>query len=111
VILQPAGVVLGMTAFVSIWLGHVTVRTLEYRMAWLPWPAFLAAGIAVETGALMARAPLASGVLGIVGITLLWDAIELRRQERRVVRGHAPANPRNPRHVRLLAASDAGEPP
>ena len=108
--LQPAGVVLGVTAFVSIWLGHVAVRVLEYRMAWLPWPLFLLAGIAVEIGALMARAPLASGVLGIVGMTLLWDAIEFKRQEKRVLRGHAPANPRNPRHARLLIAADGARP-
>ncbi len=104
--LQPAGVVLGVTAFVSIWLGHVTVRALEYRMAWLPGPLFLLAGITVEIGALLVRVPLASGVLGIVGMTLIWDVIEFKRQEKRVARGHAPANPHNPRHARLLVAAD-----
>jgi hypothetical protein len=108
--LQPAGVVLGVTAFVSIWLGHIAVRVLEYRMAWLPWPLFLLAGIAAEIGALRAHAPLASGVLGIVGMTLLWDAIEFKRQQKRVARGHAPANPRNSRHARLLAAADSARP-
>ncbi len=99
--LQPAGLILGLTAFLSIWLGHVLVRVLEYRLAWLPWPLFLAAGLGAETAALLARDPLASGVLGIAGMTLLWDALELRRQERRVRRGHAPANPANPRHRRI----------
>lgn len=105
--MQPAGVVLGVTAFVSIWLGHVAVRALEYRMPWLPWPLFLLASLAVEAGALMADAPLLSGVLGIVGMTLIWDAVEFKRQEKRVARGHAPANPDNPRHARLLAAAGA----
>jgi hypothetical protein len=100
--LQPAGVILGVTAFLSIWLGHVAVRTLEYRMAWLPAPLFLLSGIIVELGALLADDPLLSGVLGIIGMTLLWDALELKRQEKRVVRGHAPANPANSRHARLL---------
>ncbi len=100
-LLQPAGLVLGLTAFLSIWLGHVLVLTLEYRLAWLPWPLFLAAGLGAEAAALLARDPLTSGVLGIIGMTLLWDALEFRRQERRVRRGHAPANPANPRHQRL----------
>jgi hypothetical protein len=100
--LQAAGIILGLTAFLSIWLGHVLVRELEYRLAWLPWPLFLAAGLGAEAAALWARDPLASGVLGIAGMTLLWDALEFRRQERRVRRGHAPANPANPRHRRML---------
>ncbi len=99
--LQPAGLIFGLTAFFSIWLGHVLVRALEYRLAWLPWPLFLAAGLAAEAAALLARDLLLSGVLGIVGMTLLWDALEFRRQERRVRRGHAPANPANPRHQRM----------
>lgn len=100
--MQIAGLVLGLTVFASIWLGHVAVRELEYRLAWLPWPLFLAVGLLMELAALLARAPLLSGVLGILGMTLLWDAVEFRRQERRVRRGHAPANPDNPRHRRLL---------
>ncbi len=36
--MQPAGLVCGRTVFLSIWLGHVLVRELAYRLAWLPWP-------------------------------------------------------------------------
>jgi apolipoprotein N-acyltransferase len=100
--MQIAGLLFGVTLFLSIWLGHVLVREIEYRLAWLPWPLFLAAGLGVEVAALLARNPLLSGVLGIVGMTLLWDAIEFHRQERRVRRGRAAANPDNPRHRRLL---------
>lgn len=100
--MQSAGLILGLTAFISIWLGHVAVRKLEYRFAWLPWPLFLAAGLVTEAAALLAPDLLVSSVLGIVGMTPLWDALEFRRQERRVRRGHAPANPGNARHRRLL---------
>ena len=40
---------------------------------------------------------------GILGITLLWDALEFTRQQKRILKGHAPANPNNPRHARILA--------
>ena len=39
----------------------------------------------------------------ILGITLLWDALEFTRQQKRVKKGHAPANPHNPRHAKILA--------
>jgi hypothetical protein len=41
-------------------------------------------------------------VLGILGITLLFDSFELVRQQKRIMKGHAPANPDNPRHAKIL---------
>ncbi len=99
------GPVAALSAFFSIWFGHVTVRKIEFRAASLAMPAilFLASGLLLEWLAL--RTPLVplSTALGIIGITLLWDALELGRQQRRVQKGHAPANPRNPRHAAFLA--------
>jgi hypothetical protein len=45
--------------------------------------------------------------LGIAGTTLWFDALELRRQYKRVIKGHAPANPHNPRHAPHLATGQA----
>jgi hypothetical protein len=103
------GVVAAVATFVSIWLGHVSVRKIEAAAPALWVPASLAAalGLACEAGGLLASSRLVSGALGIVGMTLLFDALEFYRQQNRVARGHAPANPRNPRHVRLLAAHPA----
>jgi hypothetical protein len=42
-------------------------------------------------------------VFGILGITLLFDALEFTPQQNRVKKGHAPANPNNPRHIKILA--------
>jgi hypothetical protein len=37
-------------------------------------------------------------------VTLLWDALEIAvRQPKRIKHGHAPANPNNPRHAKILA--------
>jgi len=44
-----------------------------------------------------------STIFGILGITLLFDALEFTRQQKRVKKGHAPANPNNPRHAKILA--------
>jgi hypothetical protein len=100
------GLVAGAAAFLAIWFGHVGVRKLEAiaPALWVPAGAALVFGLALETAALLTANRYVSAPLGIVGVTLLWDALEFWRQEKRVAHGHAPANPRNPRHARLLAA-------
>ena len=35
-------------------------------------------------------------------MTCLWDAYEFFRQQKRIMKGHAPANRSNPRHARIL---------
>lgn len=109
--MNPIGLVAAGAAFGSIWFGHVAVRKIEFHSAtiWLPAGTFVLAGTTLEVGSWMAHTLAASTALGIVGITLMWDALELVRQQRRVRKGHAPANPRNPRHAAFLAeaGSDA----
>lgn len=103
------GLAAGAATFFAIWFGHVGVRKIEVASPtlWLPAVVALALGLALETGAMLAADRYLSGALGIVGVTLLWDAVEFVRQQRRVAHGHAPANPQNPRHARLLAENKA----
>lgn len=107
--LNGLGLAAAAATFLAIWLGHVGVRRIEARVTnlWVPAVAALGLGLACEVAALLAQSRAISAVLGIVGITLMWDALEFRRQHHRVGRGHAPANPNNPRHARLLAAHAA----
>mgnify|MGYP001619402629 CR=1 FL=1 len=99
------GLVAAIAAFFSIWFGHVGVRKIEAASPtiWLPTLIALVFGLIMEAGALFADNLYVSAALGIVGITVLWDALEFTRQQNRIKHGHAPANPKNPRHVRLLA--------
>jgi len=99
------GFIAAVSAFLGIWFGHVVVRRIEFisPTRGLPCVLFCAAGIALEYfSSQIASRPLAI-VPGILGITLLWDAVEIHRQQSRVCKGHAPANPNNPRHVNILA--------
>lgn len=98
------GIVSAFAAFSGIAFGHVLVRWLEYHSArlWVPFLFFGALGFFFEFLSLNIASLYAKAALGILGFTFLWDAIELLRQQRRVRRGHAPANPRNPRHRRFL---------
>lgn len=107
--LNLTGLASALAAFSGIWLGHVAVRYFEARLSDLR-PAVavcLTLGLGLWAGALLAPSAPVSAALGILGVTLLWDAVEFYRQERRVRIGHAPANPNNPRHARILAESAA----
>lgn len=99
------GLVAAAATFFGIWFGHVGVRKIEAASPslWLPTAIAVALGLALEIGALLSGRLYLSGALGIVGMTVLFDALEFTRQHNRVKHGHAPANPNNPRHARLLA--------
>ncbi len=98
------GLVAAATAFLSIWFGHVAVRKIESisPTIWLPTVVFATLGLIAEYYSLITDNLSLSTVFGITGITLLWDALEFTRQQNRVKHGHAPANPNNPRHARIL---------
>ncbi len=99
------GLTAALTAFLSIWFGHVAVRKIEFisPTTWLPTVIFALLGLLTEYSAFLTSNRALSIAGGILGITFLWDALEILRQEKRVRKGHAPANPRNPRHARFLA--------
>jgi len=99
------GLTAAITAFLAIWLGHVAVRKVEAEARDIRLPIFIAValGLITEYCSLITINRLLSTALGILGITLLWDAFEIYRQQNRVKHGHAPANPNNPRHAKILA--------
>jgi hypothetical protein len=103
--MNTLGVIAAFSAFLGIWLGHVAVRKIEFLSPtlWLPTAAFAVLGILLEYWSLITDHWSLNTTLGILGITFLWDALEFTRQQRRVCKGHAPANPRNPRHASILA--------
>ncbi len=114
--LQFAGFWMALATFLGIWWGHVGVRWLEAHVRNI-WPSVVVLAssglilnvIAVVLPSLLPAASAdllltLSGVASIIGITLMWDALEMYRQQNRIKHGHAPANPHNPRHAAYLAA-------
>ena len=98
------GLVAALSTFCGVWFGHVAVRRIESisRTIWLPTLIFAAIGITFEAFSLSTSNLLFASGSGILGFTFLWDALEFTRQQNRIKKGHAPANPKNPRHARLL---------
>ena len=108
--LQLGGPALALVTFLTIWWGHVLVRIVHYYFGTRPAPLIMLFGLAALFISTQTTSQLLSAALGIVGLTLVWDAFELHRQEARVRLGHAPLNPRVHRKAAgLLAASVADE--
>ena len=103
--INPLGLISAVTAFLSIWIGHVSVRKIEAITVnlWKPMVIAIALGLTLEYAAISISNHPLSTVCGILGITLLWDALEIKRQTHRIRKGRAPANPNNLRHASMLA--------
>jgi hypothetical protein len=106
---QIAGPILALVTFLTIWWGHVLVRVVHYYFGTQPAPAIFVAGLLVLLGTTQTRNDLLSASFGIVGLTLVWDAFELHRQEARVRQGHAPLNPKVHRHLAGVAGELVGD--
>lgn len=103
--INPVGLASAAATFLGVWIGHVSVRKIEREVEriWIPSAIALILGIALELLSLWIASRSLSAFCAILGVTLLWDALEFHRQQNRIKEGHAPANPRNPRHARILA--------
>jgi hypothetical protein len=77
---------LALVTFGTIAAGHVLVRRLHARYGTRPAPPLFLIGGLVLAGSLGASSDLLSGVLGITAITILWDGVEIYRQEKRMKR-------------------------
>ncbi|HEX5810182.1 MAG TPA: DUF4491 family protein [Anaerolineales bacterium] len=102
--LNYIGLVAAASTFLGVWFGHVAVRKIESisTTIWLPTSVFTISGTVCVWLSLSSSNLLLSTASGILGFTFLWDALEFTRQQNRIKKGHAPANPDNPRHARLL---------
>jgi predicted outer membrane lipoprotein len=101
------GVAAAFATFFAVWLGHVSVRKIERATfnLWIPTCVAISLGIGLEVASYLTVSLTLSAICGILGLTFFWDAREFFRQQQRVQHGHAPANPNNPRHMKILADS------
>ncbi|MBI5934399.1 MAG: DUF4491 family protein [Chloroflexi bacterium] len=103
--MNTLGLTSAITAFLAIWFGHVGVRKIESASRTILAPTIIAVllGLIVEYLSVITENIHLKAIFGIVGVTLLWDGFEFIRQQKRIRKGHAPANPNNPRHAAILA--------
>jgi lysylphosphatidylglycerol synthetase-like protein (DUF2156 family) len=89
-----SGIVIGVCTFLIIGLCHPLVVKTEYHFGKGVWWAFLIPAIFAIWGSLMIANTIVSSLLAVLGFTLLWSIHELFEQEKRVLKGWYPANPK-----------------
>jgi len=89
-----SGMLVAAIAIIGIGLGHIWVRTMEYRFGKRVWPISMGIGALLVGASLFAPSDVVSALLAIPGAIFLYAVKEFFEQERRVLKGHAPRNPR-----------------
>ncbi len=90
------GPILAIIVFITIGFGHIIVRSLNFHFGTKPGIPLLIIGCGIMIWSVFIMSDLLSAIMGIIGITILWDGIEIYRQEKRIIKGHAPENPNRP---------------
>jgi len=92
--LKWTGIELGLFSALVIGLGFVWVIRFEYFFGAYLWKLVAAAGLAICALSLFMPSFLLSAIVGIVGGSITWGALELPHQEERVDHGLFKAHPR-----------------
>jgi hypothetical protein len=88
------GLIIGLSAFLIIGIFHPIVIKAEYYYGKKVWPIFLAFGLVCIFSSLIIKTSMLSTILGILGFSSLWSIHEIIEQEKRVLKGWFPANPK-----------------
>jgi len=96
--LNWTGIILGLFSAFVIGLGFVWVIRFEYLVGAYRWKWVLAAGLTLCAASLFMPNFLLAALVGIVGGSIAWGAVELPHQEERVDHGLFKAHPN--RHAR-----------
>lgn len=88
------GLIIGIAAFFCIGIFHPIVIKAEYYCSKRCWWCFLLSGVVFAILSLLTQNDRMSIILGIVAFCCLWSIWELVQQERRVLKGWFPKNPK-----------------
>lgn len=96
------GILLAVCTFLIIGLCHPLVIKTEYYFGTKPWWIWLLVGLTCCVSALFIQSLFWSALLGVLGASFLWGIGELFSQEKRVVKGWFPMNPKRKEHYEKL---------
>lgn len=88
------GLIIGIATFLCIGLFHPIVIKAEYYFGTRCWWVFLAIGIMGIVASLVFNNIIFSTAAGVFAFSSLWGIGELFQQEKRVMKGWFPRNPK-----------------
>lgn len=87
------GIIVAVATFLIIGLFHPVVIKAEYYWGVKCWKWFLIGGIITLVLSVFITNFIASMILGVLGVTMLWSILEIFEQRERVNKGWFPRNP------------------
>lgn len=88
------GIIVAVVTFLIIGLFHPIVIKAEYYWGVKCWWLFLVGGLITLALSLFIENFIASMVLGVLGVSMLWSILEIFEQRERVRKGWFPSNPK-----------------
>lgn len=88
------GIIIGAAVFLSIGICHPLVIKMEYNWGKRSWWIWLVAGLAFCVLSLFVKNDILSIIIGGFAFCCLWGIHEMFLQEKRVLRGWFPENPK-----------------
>ncbi len=89
-----SGIIVGAAVFLSIGICHPAVIKMEYHLGKGSWWIWLVAGLVFIALSLLVHNDILSTIIGGFAFSCLWGIHEMFLQEKRVLRGWFPENPR-----------------
>lgn len=88
------GILVGAAVFLIIGICHPIVIKLEYYYGKKSWWVMALAGVIFSVASLFVAGTVPSTILGAAAFSCFWGIQEIIAQERRVLRGWFPENPK-----------------
>ena len=89
-----SGIIVGAAVFLSIGICHPAVIKLEYQWGRGSWWIWLVVGLLCTGASLLVRDSIVSTILGGFAFSCFWSILEMFKQEKRVLKGWFPENPK-----------------
>ena len=88
------GIIVGAAVFLIIGICHPIVIKMEYHWGKQSWWLLALGGAAFAAASLFVGNWVLSTILGAAAFSLFWGILEIFAQEKRVLRGWVPENPK-----------------
>ena len=88
------GIIVGAAVFLIIGICHPIVIKMEYYWGKSSWWVLMLAGLIFAAVSLFVRNTIGSTILGAAAFSCFWGIHEIITQEKRVLKGWFPENPR-----------------
>lgn len=89
-----SGIIVGAVTFLIIGICHPIVIKMEYYWGKKSWWLLLAAGIILSVISLSIKNIVTSTIAGAAAFSCFWGILEMFQQEKRVLKGWFPENPK-----------------